>query len=212
MLAGAEPTRLKLAIYIVVVAFPVLSLLTFLASYGAVYATRVEQGGEYIKWSLNCSASSPTVTFWSWTLQCTHEPISSADADELIRSALQGIEYRSFINGTCAADKRILSDVQSYYLGGYSMHCDLLNTYKTDQAEHTHLDLLAFWLVLWAWDSVMYPGLYDEHCRNKSGINHRQIFLTYGQAASQSQKCFKLCVCTTIGKDYATVPAAEPQA
>ncbi|KAH7702959.1 hypothetical protein AAVH_29883 [Aphelenchoides avenae] len=148
-LADADPDRIKRATCIIVVLLPVLDLIAFLVSYAAVYKTRVEQGGVYIKWSLNCSASSSEGTFLSWTLECSHEPIASLHADELIRGALELAKNRSFIDGQCTEVKKtIFSDVQSRHLGDFSAHCDLFDPYKSVQAEGNLLPLLAYWMWL----------------------------------------------------------------
>lgn len=132
--------------------------------------------GVYVKWSLNCSASSPEGTFWRWTLQCSHEPIASPYAEELIRGALEDDKNRPFIEGKCTPDKRtILLDVPSRYLAGYSVHCDLLDAYRTFQAED-NLYLLAFWLVYRVITICVYPSMYDERSWKRPG-RHRQIFV-----------------------------------
>lgn len=63
--AGADPDRLKRATFFVVATFPVLSLIALLASYAAVYAARVEQGG---KWSRESPSHirSPRLDYFGW--------------------------------------------------------------------------------------------------------------------------------------------------
>ncbi|KAH7695173.1 hypothetical protein AAVH_37772, partial [Aphelenchoides avenae] len=168
-LADVGPDRLKRVTCFVVATFPVISLIAFLASYASVYTTRTEQG-VYIKWSLNCSASSPERAFWQWTLECSHGPIGPLRADEMISGALEDAKNRSFIDGECKADKRTMPDVQSRYLGGFSAHCDLLDAYESDQPERrTTFVLLVAWLVFHVFMARNYPEVYDEYCQNNPG-------------------------------------------
>lgn len=117
-------------------------------------------------------------------MQCSHGPVSSNFAEELIRGALAGARNRSFLDGECTSEKffetpskrRPLSDVPSRYLGGYSVRCDLLDAYKAVQAEQDLIYLLAVWLTFRVIVISTYPLMFDGS-RAKEPRRRRQIFV-----------------------------------